>query len=56
MPTPRKKKLNRSQIQRRNKLAKKMKDHKEIETPYALATYMVKKGYKVHNKKKPKAK
>ncbi len=47
-----KKKLTKTQIKKRNALAEKMKDHKEIETPYALATYMAKKGCKVHKRKR----
>lgn len=54
--TPKKKKLTKTQVKKRNKLAKKLEDHKEIETPYALATYMVKKGYKIHDKRRPRAK
>ncbi len=52
---PKKKKLTSRQVKKRNKLAKKLEDHKEIETPYALATYMVKKGCKLHTKKRPRA-
>lgn len=47
-----KKKLTSSQLRRRNQIAKKLKGHHEIDDPYALATYMAKKGCKVHKKKK----
>ncbi len=46
------KKLTASEIRKRNELAKKLKKHSEIDEPYALATYMAKKGVKVHRPKK----
>lgn len=48
-----KKKLTKTQIKKRNTWAKDLEKHKEIDEPYALATYMAKKGYKVHKKKRP---
>jgi tRNA U34 5-methylaminomethyl-2-thiouridine-forming methyltransferase MnmC len=43
-----KKKLTKKQIKEAHRLAKKLKKHEDkIKTPYALATYQIKKKYKV---------
>lgn len=47
-----KKKLTPSQVKRRNQIANKLKGHKEVDDPYAIATYMTKKGCRVHKKRK----
>ncbi len=46
------KKLTPADIRKRNALAKKLKGHREIDEPFPLATYMAKKGLKLHRKKK----
>jgi hypothetical protein len=42
------KKLTKSQIKKAHKQARRLEKHKDkIGEPYALATYQVKKGYKI---------
>lgn len=53
-----KKMFERGNIHRaeRDVLARELEEHKTIKTPYALSTYMIEKGARVHGKKKEIAK
>lgn len=50
-----KRKMTDAQLKKAHKLAKKLEKKKVTDTPYALATWMVQKGYKVNPDKVKRA-